>query len=69
MKKIKFMAKATDGIIRIPKKYQMFISGNIEITIEKNEAPKTFDKIVNSNIKKYAKALKKLAQSWLHAKN
>jgi len=63
VKKIKFIAKASDGIIRIPKKYQMLISGNIEITVEKNEITEDFDKIVNSNINKYAKALKKLSQN------
>jgi bifunctional DNA-binding transcriptional regulator/antitoxin component of YhaV-PrlF toxin-antitoxin module len=70
MKKIKFIAKPSNGVITIPKKYQKNLAAKITVTVEFEEPnkaksvvkkAKAFDQIVDKNIQKYSKALKKLA--------
>lgn len=70
MKKIKFMAKPSNGIITIPKKYQKILLSKVSVILEYDEPKKvklvtkkskSFDQIIDKNIRKYSKALKKLA--------
>jgi len=73
MKKIKFMAEATNGIIHIPKKYQHAIVGKFEITVEQEKTKsnkkiqtsipsKKLKRFVGQTMAKYDSVLKKLAK-------
>lgn len=62
MKKIKFIAKAANGIIQIPSKYHKLLTGKLEITV-KSDRIESFDTIVDRNLKKYSKVLEKLAKN------